>query len=207
MSKNEVKSKFDRIVDFSGIGKFIDTPIKRYSSGMSVRLAFSVAAFLEPEILLVDEVLAVGDIQFQKQCLEQVDSISKSGRTVLLVSHNMTAISSICQKAMLIEKGQIHSIGDPGKIVSNYNRTVLGNVGDIRNKGVFELTNKKRSNKDHCKEIKITQLILCNESGEPTNEFHIAADKIIFKLHVSKEKGDNSFYIILYPLGTVCQTD
>lgn len=187
MTKNEVKSKFDQIVDFSGIGKFIDTPIKRYSSGMSVRLAFSVAAFLEPEILLVDEVLAVGDIQFQKQCLEQVDAISKSGRTVLLVSHNMTAISSICQKAMLIEKGQIHSIGDSGKIVSNYNRTVLGNLDENSN-GTFELINKKRSNAEHAKNLKIEKLVLCNDKGEPSNEFYMGG-KIIFRLHVSKEMG------------------
>lgn len=185
MTKAEVKSKFDQIVDFSGIGKFIDTPIKRYSSGMSVRLAFSVAAFLEPEILLIDEVLAVGDIQFQKQCLEQVDSISKSGRTVLLVSHNMTAISSICSRSMLIDEGNVHSIGNSNDIVSNYNKTVLGNLGQNSN-GTFELINKKRSNAEHGKNLKIEKLVLCNDKGEPSNEFH-TGDKLILKLFINKK--------------------
>jgi lipopolysaccharide transport system ATP-binding protein len=185
MTKAEVKSKFDQIVDFSGIGKFIDTPIKRYSSGMSVRLAFSVAAFLEPEILLIDEVLAVGDIQFQKQCLDQVDSISKSGRTVLLVSHNMTAISSICKRSMLIDKGKVHSIGYSNDIVANYNKTVLGNLGENSN-GTFELINKKRSSDEYGKNLKIEKLVLCNNKNEPSNEFH-TGDKLILKLFINKK--------------------
>ena len=115
---------------------------------------------------------------------------------MLLVSHNMTAISSICQKAMLIEKGQIHSIGASGKIVSNYNRTVLGKVGDTRDKGVFELVNNDRSNKDYGNEIKITRLILCNENGEPANEFHMGG-KIKLRLFISKEIGVIPVYTIL----------
>jgi lipopolysaccharide transport system ATP-binding protein len=183
MTKAEVKSKFDQIVDFSGIGKFIDTPIKRYSSGMSVRLAFSVAAFLEPEILLIDEVLAVGDIQFQKQCLNQVDSISKSGRTVLLVSHNMTAISNICDRAMLINGGCLHSIGNPIEIVNNYNKVVLDNMQKT-NPGVFNLENRERLNK-YGIDIKAYKLVLCNSNDEPSDLIYMG-QKFIAKLYIQK---------------------
>jgi len=120
MTKTEIDEKFDEIVDFSGIEKFIDTPVKRYSSGMRVRLAFAVAAHLEPEILLIDEVLAVGDIAFQKKCLGKMESVSKSGRTVFFVSHNMAAVSSICSKAILLEQGRLVQIGDTDQIIAQY---------------------------------------------------------------------------------------
>ena len=107
MRKHEIKRKFDEIVDFAGVERYIDTPVKRYSSGMYVRLAFAVAAHLESEILIVDEVLAVGDAEFQKKCLGKMGEVSKGeGRTVLFVSHNMSSISSLCKKAMLLENGQ-----------------------------------------------------------------------------------------------------
>ncbi len=105
MTRNEIKSKFDEIVSFSEIEKFLDTPVKRYSSGMYVRLAFAVAAHLEPEILVIDEVLAVGDIEFQKKCLGKMDDVSKAGRTILFVSHNMGAVGSLCQKGIMLESG------------------------------------------------------------------------------------------------------
>jgi len=105
MSRHEIDRKFDEIVDFSGVEKFIDTPVKRYSSGMYVRLAFAVAAHLEPEILVVDEVLAVGDAEFQKKCLGKMGDVAKEGRTVLFVSHNMGAISRLCQRVILISRG------------------------------------------------------------------------------------------------------
>ena len=105
MSRAEIKRKFDEIVDFSGVEKFLDTPVKRYSSGMYVRLAFAVAAHLEPEILVVDEVLAVGDAAFQKKCLGKMEAVGKEGRTVLFVSHNMAAITSLCQSVVLLENG------------------------------------------------------------------------------------------------------
>ncbi|PKM92496.1 MAG: ABC transporter ATP-binding protein, partial [Euryarchaeota archaeon HGW-Euryarchaeota-1] len=101
----EIDNKFDEIVEFSGVEKFIDTPVKRYSSGMYVRLAFAVAAHLEPEILLVDEVLAVGDVEFQKKCLGKMKDIAAGGRTVLFVSHNMAAIQSLCKRAIVLENG------------------------------------------------------------------------------------------------------
>lgn len=108
MGKTEIASKFDEIVDFAEIEKFLDTPVKRYSSGMYVRLAFAVAAHLEPEILIVDEVLAVGDIRFQQKCLGKMEDVSKQGRTVLFVSHNMTTISYLCSRAILLESGRVY---------------------------------------------------------------------------------------------------
>ena len=107
MTRKEVKAKFDEIVDFSGVEKFIDTPVKHYSSGMYVRLAFAVAAHLEPEILIIDEVLAVGDAEFQKKCLGKMDAVAKEGRTVLFVSHNMGAVNSLCSNCILLNNGNI----------------------------------------------------------------------------------------------------
>ena len=120
MTKREIDRKFDEIVDFSGVERFIDTPVKRYSSGMQVRLAFAVAAHLEPEILLVDEVLAVGDAAFQKKCLGKMGEVAKEGRTVLFVSHNMAAIQSFTQRSMLIEKGKIAFDGESQQCVAHY---------------------------------------------------------------------------------------
>jgi lipopolysaccharide transport system ATP-binding protein len=120
MPRSEIQRKFDAIVDFSGVSKFIDTPVKRYSSGMYVRLAFAVAAHLEPEILLVDEVLAVGDAAFQKQCLGKIRDISKSGRTILFVSHNMPAITRLCDRALLLAEGRLIDDGPPDRIVARY---------------------------------------------------------------------------------------
>ena len=125
MSKTEIDSKFDEIVDFSGIEKFIDTPVKRYSSGMYVRLAFAVAAHLEPEILLVDEVLAVGDAAFQKKCLGKMGDVAESGRTVLFVSHNMAAIQVLCSRALLFDNGCLAREGTSADVVSYYLRSQL----------------------------------------------------------------------------------
>lgn len=120
MKKKEITSKFDEIVNFSGIGKFIDTPVKRYSSGMKVRLAFSVAAYLEPEILIIDEVLAVGDADFQKKCLSKMESVGQQGRTVLFVSHNMQAVSRLCNRAIFLDNGKVANEGPASKVVSEY---------------------------------------------------------------------------------------
>ena len=120
MSKSEIDSKFDEIVAFSEVERFLDTPVKRYSSGMKVRLAFAVAAHLEPEILLVDEVLAVGDAGFQKKCLGKMDSIAGQGRTVLFVSHNMPVLQSLCPKAILLNDGAIAMQGDSVEVIETY---------------------------------------------------------------------------------------
>ena len=121
MSKTEIKRKFDEIVDFAGVDRYIDTPVKRYSSGMYVRLAFGVAAHLEPDILIVDEVLAVGDAEFQKKALGKMKDVSnKEGRTVLFVSHNMAAISQLCSKAFLLNKGGIEISGQTDQVIKQY---------------------------------------------------------------------------------------
>ncbi|OGC22629.1 hypothetical protein A3J90_07125 [candidate division WOR-1 bacterium RIFOXYC2_FULL_37_10] len=120
MKRNEIIRKFDEIVAFSEVGKFIDTPVKRYSSGMYVRLAFAVAAHLDPEILLVDEVLAVGDTKFQKKCLNKMDQVSSSGKTILFVSHNMGTIRKLCKECVWLDAGRIKMIGETGKVVNAY---------------------------------------------------------------------------------------
>ncbi|MCF4967951.1 ABC transporter ATP-binding protein [Nostoc sp. CMAA1605] len=120
MSKVEIKRKFDEIVAFAEVEKFLDTPVKRYSSGMYVRLAFAVAAHLEPEILIVDEVLAVGDAQFQKKCLGKMEEVGKEGRTVLFVSHQMATVTTLCQRAIWLLNGQVHQEGNSDWITSKY---------------------------------------------------------------------------------------
>ena len=126
MKKAEIRQKFDEIVEFAQIGRFLDTPVKRYSSGMFVRLGFAVAAHLESEILLIDEVLAVGDARFQKKCLSKMEDIRQGGRTVIFVSHNMSAITRICKRAILLEEGRIVSEGPAEQIVSSYLTGGLG---------------------------------------------------------------------------------
>jgi lipopolysaccharide transport system ATP-binding protein len=120
MTKKEIDRKFAEIVDFSGVEKFLDTPVKRYSSGMKVRLAFSVAAHLEPEILIIDEVLAVGDAAFQKKCLGKMQDVATTGRTVLFVSHQLEAVSNLCGKAILIEKGRLEMEAKTEEVISKY---------------------------------------------------------------------------------------
>src|SRR5690606_23489946 len=120
MKRREIESKFDEIVDFSGVEKFLDTPLKHYSSGMQLRLAFSVAAFLEPEILVIDEVLAVGDAEFQKKCLGKMEDVTKSGRTILFVSRRLGAVEKLCSRGILVQSGEIGFAGDVDQAVNRY---------------------------------------------------------------------------------------
>jgi len=131
MTKAEIRGKFDEIVAFSEIEEFIDTPVKRYSSGMYVRLAFAVAAHLEPEILIIDEVLAVGDAAFQKKCIGKMQDASKGGRTVLFVSHNLTVVASLCQRAVLLEGGRKRMEGAAEDIISNYMQSGSSSVAEV----------------------------------------------------------------------------
>lgn len=142
MTRREINQKFDEIVDFAEIEKFIDTPAKRYSSGMYMRLAFAVAAHLEPEILLVDEVLAVGDAEFQKKCLGKMGDVAKQGRTVLFVSHNMTAIKALCKNGILLDKGRISFSGDISQLVEKYSLSTNQNI--INNPDISLLTRPSR---------------------------------------------------------------
>jgi lipopolysaccharide transport system ATP-binding protein len=130
MKKVEIQQKFDAIVEFSGVEKFIDTPVKRYSSGMYVRLAFAVAAHLEPEILIIDEVLAVGDLAFQKKCLGKMGEVAKSGRTVLFVSHHMPSILGLCPTAILLEAGQIAFRGPSSTAIERYMNSSIQSVAE-----------------------------------------------------------------------------
>ncbi|MCG2613971.1 polysaccharide ABC transporter ATP-binding protein [Terrimonas sp. NA20] len=152
MSRAEVRAKFDEIVDFSGVETFLDTPVKRYSSGMYVRLAFAVAAHLEPEILVVDEVLAVGDAEFQKKCLGKMDDVSRNqGRTVLFVSHNISAIQQLCNKGIYLERGKLVMQGGIDEVVDRYVSEGTNNTFTKEPKGDISVTHAeidKRVNGD-----------------------------------------------------------
>src|SRR5204863_1446765 len=132
MRRAEIVRRFDEIVEFAGVERFLDTPVKRYSSGMQVRLAFAVAAHLEPEILLVDEVLAVGDAEFQEKCLGKMRDVTREGRTVVFVSHNLAAVRSLCTRALLLERGRLLFDGDTDDAVEHY----LGRAGGKRHAAV-----------------------------------------------------------------------
>jgi lipopolysaccharide transport system ATP-binding protein len=137
MTKKEIDSKLDEIIDFSGVEKFIDTPVKRYSSGMGVRLAFSVAAHLDPEILLIDEVLAVGDAEFQKKCLGKIDKVAKDGRTVIFISHNMNAVENLCENTIVLVNGELVKLAASKDAVEYYlstqNKSISGEISWEKN--------------------------------------------------------------------------
>ncbi|QDU73650.1 Teichoic acids export ATP-binding protein TagH [Bremerella volcania] len=135
MKQAEVKRKFDQIVEFSGTEKFLDTPVKRFSSGMQVRLGFAVAAFLEPEILIVDEVLAVGDHEFQKKCLGKMSDIAQQGRTILFVSHNAGAVKQMCSRCIWLRDGSVHGDGDPQSVLNDYMSPDQGDLYHLPVKG------------------------------------------------------------------------
>ena len=175
MTKAEIDEKFDEIVAFAGVEKFIDTPVKRYSSGMQVRLAFAVAAHLEPEILVVDEVLAVGDMEFQKKCIGQMGKVAKEGRTVLFVSHNMGAISRLCETGILLDDGKIVEMGDVNSVVGKY-LTMPAASGDI------DLTSVQ--NRNGTGSAKFTRVITRNGTGKVCDTFTIG-DDIVFDVHIS----------------------
>jgi lipopolysaccharide transport system ATP-binding protein len=129
MKRDEITRKFDEIVEFADIGPFIDTPVKRYSSGMQLRLAFSVAAHLEPEILIIDEVLSVGDLAFRERCLQRMEDASKAGTTVIFISHELNAVRSLCDRALLLSSGRIAASGDVAEVIDAYVSDVVGETG------------------------------------------------------------------------------
>lgn len=162
MRKAEVDRKFDEIVDFSGVEKFIDTPVKRYSSGMQVRLAFSVAAHLEPEILLIDEVLAVGDAEFQQKCLGKMNEVSEGGRTVLFVSHQMGAIRKLCPRSILLKDSHIQLDSITNVVLDEYLNL---NIEDMPSTGLILLPSQPNSTGQ------AIQLQILNSAGEPRSQF------------------------------------
>ena len=150
MTKAEIKEKFDEIVAFAEIEKFLDTPVKRYSSGMYVRLAFAVAAHLEPDILVVDEVLAVGDVHFQKKCLKKMENVAYNGKTILYVSHNMASIMSLSTKCMLLSEGRLIEQGLPQRVVSTYQNSIYDNTF-----GQTDLSKAERYGNGHARFLSI----------------------------------------------------
>ncbi|MCC5924102.1 MAG: ATP-binding cassette domain-containing protein [Crocinitomicaceae bacterium] len=174
MTRKEVTAKLDEIVEFAGIGKYLDTPTKRFSSGMTVRLGFAVAAFLEPEILIVDEVLAVGDAEFQKKAIGKMQDVSKGeGRTVLFVSHNMASIQKLCNKAFVIDKGTVVFKGDVEESIQFYLR---------QNKENSELNLKSRKDRQNAKNFKFTKIEILNEMNENIANIN-SGMKVKFKIY------------------------
>jgi lipopolysaccharide transport system ATP-binding protein len=177
MKRAEIASKFDEIVDFSGIEKFIDTPVKRYSSGMYVRLAFAVAAHLQPEIMLIDEVLAVGDAEFQKKCLGKIGDVARTGRTVVFISHNMAAIESLCGRCLLLRGGGIAVSGPPADAIAGYMASIMrqesGTVSLVEHPG-----------RTHDSDRSMTSVTLASDGAEPISGLRMGATlsvNVVFK--------------------------
>jgi lipopolysaccharide transport system ATP-binding protein len=181
MSHAEIAKKFDQIVDFSEIAEFLDTPVKRYSSGMYVRLAFAVAAHLEPEVLIVDEVLAVGDAAFQKKCLGKMENFAQSGRTVLFVSHNMDAVRTLCQRAILFDDGQVRADGHVDGVVEDYfSRFSTGSSQQLHGGNGLAIEN----------------VVLKNDAGQETRQFCPGEDLIIEIKFDAQECFEKPYFIL-----------
>lgn len=178
MKRKEIENTFDEIVNFSGVEKFLDTPLKHFSSGMQLRLAFSVAAFLEPEILVIDEVLAVGDAEFQKKCLGKMEDVSKSGRTILFVSHNIGAVAQLCKKAILLKQGCLTNVGNSSEIIRLYL------ADSLRKEQIF-------SKETSPNEVYFSYSSAVNVNGEPATSF-IENEEISlqFKIKINKPVKD-----------------
>ncbi|MBP6489290.1 MAG: ABC transporter ATP-binding protein [Ilumatobacteraceae bacterium] len=155
MSRREVTRRMDEIIEFAGLQAFMDTPVKRYSSGMYLRLGFAIAAHLEANILLVDEVLAVGDADFQRRCLGKMSEIGQSGRTVVFISHNMEAVARLCGRAVWLDKGQVRSVGPTSDVIGEYTRSSAGNAAAL----VLE--------RDHTRQAQVISLAVVDADGQP----------------------------------------
>ncbi len=181
MKRREIESKFEEIIDFSGVEKFLDTPLKHYSSGMQLRLAFAVAAFLEPEILVIDEVLAVGDAEFQRKCLGKMEDVSRSGRTILFVSHQLGMLGKLCKNALILEKGIIVKQGPSPEIINYYTQSLSSandfRVGKIEPEKIFAITKvyptnlagELTSNFAHSEVIKLNLTFLARQQLNSTH--------------------------------------
>lgn len=185
MTRNEIQSKLDEIIDFSGCERYIDTPVKRYSSGMTVRLGFAVAAFLEPEILVVDEVLAVGDAEFQKKAIGKMKDVSTGeGRTVLFVSHNMTSVKQLCKNGILLENGMISYMGTAEDTIGKY---LAVNIEEI-DKPLLERTDRQGNGK-----VRFSNIIFRNEKGDAVTEAFVGTPlDIEFYLQINDPNVDLS---------------
>ncbi len=190
MKKKEVERRFDEIIDFSGIERFLDTPVKRYSSGMKVRLGFAVAAHLQPEILIIDEVLAVGDAEFQRKCLGKMTSVAREGRTVLFVSHNMAAVRDLCPRAILMKQGIAVMDGPSDQVIDSYLRDLAKG-----SRHAFSTNNPERTGSG---EVRMTGATVLDSREEPT-EFVIAGQDIAIEFcyenHSGAKRADFCFTI------------
>jgi lipopolysaccharide transport system ATP-binding protein len=201
MSRREITRKFDEIVEFAGIERFIDTPVKRYSSGMYVRLGFAVAAHLEPEILIVDEVLAVGDAEFQRKCIGKIQDVAGLGRTVLFVSHNMAAVERLCSRTVLIEGGRIKADGPVRQVVSEYLTTLDSEVLEYI------------PQPDPARIAELRRITLCGEKGRPLKQVTTADAPVLdIELIVRKARPDLKFAFVVYdalqtPIFASCPPD
>jgi lipopolysaccharide transport system ATP-binding protein len=187
MNRDEIRRKFDEIVDFAGVERFLDTPVKRYSSGMYVRLAFAVAAHLEPEILVVDEVLAVGDVEFQQKCLGKMQNVAGHGRTVLFVSHNIAAIEQLCPRAIHLERGQVRMDGPSKAVISDY-------LSSLENE-ILECAPQS----DPQRAAEITHIALCNAEGARMG--HMTSTDAVglrIKLTLREHRPDLKFAFAMY---------
>lgn len=180
MKRAEILKNFDAIVDFSGVEKFLDTPLKHYSSGMQLRLAFAVAAFLENEILIIDEVLAVGDAEFQKKCMGKMGEVAHSGRTILFVSHNMGAIKQLCQKSALLKNGMMEEFNDTPQVLENYLKHTINSLANKN--GVYEFDSGRKD--AYIKEIEF----LCD--GKRSELFYMGCEFELVVHFVSKVEID-----------------
>lgn len=182
MTRQEITRKLDEIVDFAGVERYLDTPVKRYSSGMTVRLGFAVAAFMEPEILVVDEVLAVGDAEFQKKAIGKMQDVNKGGgRTVLFVSHNMASVSSLCSRCILLDNGMIAAEGETNKIIDTYRKQ--SQIELLKGRTLDTEDRKKKS-------LYISDFQFIDAEGKPTKSFSFQ-DKMHFKISLCSNEPHN----------------
>jgi len=204
MDRYEITRKFDEIIAFAEVEKFVDTPVKRYSSGMHMRLAFSVAAHLEPEILLVDEVLAVGDAIFQRKCMKKMEKVAEGGRTVLFVSHNMAAISSTCHRGIVLDEGRLLFDGKIQDAINFYE-------GELFNKKYLKESISKRKDRTGTGEVKVVSFHIENEKGEKIERIpnghtvklvfgyqtsnSLEANNVDLAIIVEREKGERAFQL------------
>jgi len=190
MKKAEIAQKFDEIVDFSGVETYIDTPVKRYSSGMYVRLAFAVAAHLDPEILVVDEVLAVGDVEFQKKCLGKMGEVAREGRTVLLVSHNLTLIQNLCNKTIYINSGVLAYLDNTENVIRMYMQEISG-LQQTRN--IIDRQDRKGN-----QFLKFTKVVICDDQGKEINQV-LSGQEVNIRLHyISKKEIQNANVLVAF---------
>lgn len=180
MKKSEIDRKLDEIVDFSGVERFLDTPVKRYSSGMTVRLAFAVAAHLEPEILIIDEVLAVGDAAFQEKCLGRMNEVARQGRTVLFVSHNMAAVANLCSQSVLLEHGRVAALGATRAVIEQYMQGVSA---------LAEQEFESRSDRQGLRGLSFTKVEFL-DAAHRSVECGRTGDDLIVRLHFQCRPGE-----------------